>query len=60
MFALWDQAGWARKCIGDMKNTNITFFINLEVGQSVRIDGKIIQKQIMSRMKGREVDSGGS
>jgi hypothetical protein len=36
------------------------FFINLEVGHSVGIDGKIIQKQIMIRMKGHEVDSGGS
>jgi hypothetical protein len=36
------------------------FFINLEVGHFVGIDGKIIQMQIVSRMKGREVDSGGS
>jgi hypothetical protein len=45
----------------DMKNRNITFFINLEEGHfvDIGIDGKIIQKRIVCRMKGREVDSGG-
>lgn len=38
------------------------FFINLEEGHfvGIGIDGQIIQKRILSRMKGREVDSGGS
>lgn len=38
------------------------FFINLEEGHfvGIGIDGKIIQKRIVSRMKGREVDLGGS
>ena len=37
---------------------NYNFFMNLQEGQfvGIGINGKIIQKWIVSRMKGREVD----